>query len=265
MEIRLVLEIYDLFEFILDHSTRIYVGQIEPTPHGRNKSSICYAALHKGLLGLYNAIDCTIDGRVGFAYLSLRQVVEYLIIAKAAVFDDSDTILCDWIEEKEINLQRKIYNYIRVNKSDVKGLAQMKDFYNVLGKFVHSTRVSQQVSFSHDMVKEQVKGAFPLILTILNMYRHLLFSIYMQNLGYAMSRYLPSYVKKSERLKILLDKTFTILPAASRRVISFYKKKWILKLPPLDEQRRESLVEYEKVLKEAEREHTQENKLIRRG
>jgi|GEM_PF-2180002 len=258
--IKLVSEIYDLFEYMLEHSHLIYINQIEPPPHDLNRNSMCFAALHKGLLGLYNAIDCVAHGRVGLAALSLRPVVEFLILAKAAVHDESGNILCDWIEQKEINFQRRIYNYIKLNRDDVEGFEQMKDFYKVLGKFVHSTRVSQQVSFSYDMVKEEVAGIFPLILVLFHMYRHLLFSIYAPNLDSALTERAEGYAEKVKRLNILLDGdgTLKMLPVASRRVVAFYRKKWVLELPPLAESRQQSLFEYERMLEQVSLEHIKE-------
>jgi len=264
--IKLLQEIYDLFEYILEHSHRIYLNQIEPPPHDLSRNSICFAALHKGLLGLYNAIDCVTHGRVGLATLSLRPVVEFFIIAKAAVHDKTGTILCDWIDDKGKNLQRGIYDYIKLSDDD-KGLAQMKDFYKMLGKFVHSTRVSQQVSFSYEMVKEDVVEILPLILILFHMYHHLLFAIYAPNLDRALSRYAEDYTEKVKRLKLLLDKAFKILPEASRRVITFYRKKWLLQLPELDESKKQSLIEYEKMLVNVSQDHIKErmdelNKLL---
>jgi len=118
VEIKLLSEIYDLFEYILEHSHRIYIKQIEFPPHDFNRNSICFAALHKGLLGLYNATDCVTHGRVGLAALSLRPVAEFFIVAKAAVHDKTGTVLCDWIEDKGKSLQRGIYDHMKLDPSN---------------------------------------------------------------------------------------------------------------------------------------------------
>ena len=256
-DIKFICEIYEIFEFILDHSNRIFLTQAESMPNGLNRSSICFAALYKGLLGIYNAFDCTVSGRIGLANLSLRQVVEFCIIAKATVCDETNTILCDWIEQKEINLQRRIYNYFCLDKSDVEGFEEMKKFYNSLGAYVHSTRASQQVSFSYDIVKKDAHGLFQIIILIMNLYGHLLFEVYMPDLHHSMSQNVQEYIEKRRKLESLLDKKLADLPEASKRVANFYKMKWMLNLPPLNEARKESLVEYENELRRTKHEHNQ--------
>lgn len=57
------------------------------------------------------------------------------------------------------------------------------------------------------------------------------------------------------------------MPEASRRVVTFYRKKWVIELPPLAESRRQILAEYEKVLVQVSNDHIKErtdevNKLL---
>ena len=225
----LVLEMYDLFETVFESTSKFYINGICASPHGKDRSTLCSAALYKGLLGLYNAIDCTITGRVGLAFLSLRQVVEFLIISKAAVSDSSGRVINAWLDEKDINLQRDIYNNLILDSTDKKQLAQMKDFFKMLGTFVHPTRSSQQISHEYETVREDVKRAFSLILVIFQMYRHLLFSIYMPKLNWYISYYCPEVVDKKKRLLSLLDADKKLQTEAAKRVVSFYKKKWVFK------------------------------------
>ena len=71
-KIKLIFEIYDLSEAIFECGSNFFVNGITVPPHDYNRHSICFASLYKGLLGLNNAIDSTLQGRVGLALLSLR-------------------------------------------------------------------------------------------------------------------------------------------------------------------------------------------------
>ena len=156
--------------------------------------------------------------------------MEYLIVAKAAVLDVSDATLCDWVEQKNINLQRGL-----------------RHFFKTLGAFVHSSRESQQISHKYENVKEEVETAFSMILIIFQMYRHLLFTIYMPNLNWYISYYYPDMVDKIKRLKSILDEDKKKLSLSARRVVNFYNRKWIFKqLPPLPKSRKLKLDEYRK-------------------
>jgi hypothetical protein len=226
---KLVLEIYDLFEVVFESASKFYLNGIVAPPHDYDRNRICFAALYKGLLGLYNAIDCTLTGRVGLAFLSLRQVVEFLIVSKAAVLDDSGRILNSWNEGKGINMQRDLYNHMKLTSVSKMQLEQFKDFFRMLGSFVHSTRGCQQVSHKYEVISEDVKTAFSLILVIFQMYRHLLFSVYMPKLNWYLSFYCPDIVDKRKRLLSLLDEDKKNQSEAAKRVINFYKKTWFFK------------------------------------
>ena len=246
-EINLVQEVYDLTEAVFECGSKFFVNGVTTLPHDYGRHSICFSSLYKGLIGLNNAIDSVLQGRIGLAFLCLRQIVEYLIVAKVAVLDSSDTMLCDWIEQKDINMQRNIYNHLDLKKEDENGINQLRDFFKTLGAFVHSSRVSQQVSHKYENVKEEVETVFSMILIIFQMYRHLLFTVYMPNLSWYISYYTPEIFDKTKRLKFLLDEDRKKQTPAARRVVSFYKRNWVFKkLPTLPESRRLKLDEYRK-------------------
>jgi len=245
--IELIHEIYDLFESVFDYASRFFVDGVTALPHDYNRHSICFSSLYKSLIGINNTMDSVLQGRIGLALLSLRQIVEYLVVAKAAVLDTSNTILCDWIEQRDINLQRGIYNHIELKKEDEKGIDQLRDFFKMLGGYVHSSRESQQVSHNYENIKEQVDFVFSLVLVIFQMYRHLLFTIYMPNLSWYLEYYCPDVVNKIKSLKLLLDEDSKLQSTSARRVVNFYKRKWAFKQrPPLSELRKQKLEEYRK-------------------
>lgn len=228
--ISILFDVYDSFERIFELSFNYFSRQTNEFYYDQNRFSIGSACIYKSLMGIYNVIDCNVKGRVGLSSQLLRQILEFLIMGKAAILDKSNSVIINWIDEKPLNIQRNIFDNLIISKRDVKSFEQFKHFFKTFNTFVHSSRASQQMDFSFYKIEDSFNYNIGIVLIIFQLLYHFMFGIFLKENIKFIERYLnPKDFKKLYFLKNFIKTEKRKHTIESKRVEYFFSRKWKFK------------------------------------
>lgn len=123
--------------------------------------------IFKNINYLYSSYRLTYMGQYAAARVIFRNVYESLIILKAISITEDESLMNEWLDGKDINMRRRIFQNVTEPKS-----LPMKRFWEDLCKLCHGTIESNQYSLGFNYRENMAN--FVLIEMLLEMNYHVL-------------------------------------------------------------------------------------------
>jgi len=226
-------KMFDIQNYILFECAKII--EIEPYLNEDDFTTLVKTALVKNMYSISSAIRLTIDGLVGSARIIMRNVFEFLLIAKYASISNDSTFITKWENGEEISLSRQIFRNITYPKSD-----EIKRFWNMLCRYTHGTVYSQQIEIDSKDIKNDIKLNLLFIRMLLEMNYHVLNSHFTNDsISYYTNFYITNYSGEDSKIKVfklykdelrtLFKESKSTMEKEPRKVIYDFKLKWELK------------------------------------
>jgi hypothetical protein len=187
------------------------------------RGKILFSAFHKNLFSFYTALELSRKGFYGAGRPMLRQVFEFLMIAKFCSVAQDDKVYKQWENGDPVYFTNAILK--RIKSPDV---SEFKTFWGLVCDCTHSTVYSQQIDIGWEQTKADILLNLSLIQTLLECNYHLL----NRHLVNASMSYYAHYAEKEKipglklQLSLLFKESRTLMSAPSKKLISSYKAGW---------------------------------------
>lgn len=164
--INVIKELFDAEQRILSN----YLWMLTSNFHNGAKSKIITTgAYSKNMYSLFTAIELCLKGFHGSARIILRQVVEFLMLAKYASITHDEKFINHWEKGGDIGIGKQI-----LQKLKIRNKKNLIDLWELLCGFNHATSYSQQIGVRYEEVKKDTLGDLAVIIILLNCNLHLL-------------------------------------------------------------------------------------------
>lgn len=162
---------------IMDNTYKLYAQHfwILANPHlahVHKNSTILMSAVGKNFFVLHSALMLTRSGLYGPARTLLRHVFGYLVVAKYCALSEDDRVFGRWDSGDTVYFTKGVLN--KIVKPDNK---ELKDFWNLMCKYSHSTNTSQQIVVEWKGCEEDIYVTLCFIRALLECQYHLLNSV----------------------------------------------------------------------------------------
>lgn len=203
--------------------------------HQEDLHALLMASFHKNIFSLFSALRLSSCGLYGAARPLMRNVFEWLMISKFSSISDNPSVMKKWHNEETIYFSNSILKKIKVPSPD-----QFYDFWSIVCGYSHATRSSLQISLEIDdeQIFKDIKINIAVINALLECNYHLLNTHlitteyeYMGKFYYGPSfphlrKYKVPELRKAAHTLFKNNRKF--LGAGSIKLISAYKRKWVL-------------------------------------
>jgi hypothetical protein len=198
-------------------------------------NSILYSSFHKNIVSMYSAIKLSELGLYGPARPLLRNIFEWLLLAKFSNVAQSDSVLKAWYNQKPIFLSNSVFK--KINSPDTK---PFEDMWSMLCEYTHASRSSIQGGIDSEdpeILEESIYNF--LILNILLECNYHLLNTHMASdqLIYYSKFYCERAGKPTKTWRVseyrkechsIFKENRSFLSKEAVKLIAAYKKKWIV-------------------------------------
>lgn len=228
--IEFIKEIFNLQYYLLQN--HLLVVAREPYVHEDSFTSLVGTALLKNMYALYSACDLTTKGLVGSARVIMRNIYEFLIIAKYASLSNNKSFISKWKNGDDISIQREIFQKVIHPNSD-----EMKTFWKLMCQYTHSTVYSQQIDINCKNYIRDVELNFIYLRMLLEMNYHVLNTYFInQSIAYYAKTYEKNFGDNKgfksykDELKQRFKNSRAKMEKEPRKVLFDFKLKWQFKI-----------------------------------
>lgn len=196
--------------------------------YAEKRVTIMFTAFLKNLLTIQSAIILTNKGLYGPARILLRNIFEFLLIAKFVSITHKLSLIKKWDESGNISVSKEVFR--KISKPDIK---ELKKFWSLLCKYSHST--IQSVQGSMDLRKEttQIRLNYVFILLLLECNYHLLNTHILSD---SSKYYTLEYSGEAEKIQKLRQDIKNLFKQINKKntkgtksLIYTYKRTWHIK------------------------------------
>lgn len=215
--------LYQLMSNYINCFEITHINQISPV------NKILFSAYHKSTVNLATSFYLTKHGLWGACRSLIRQVFEFLIIAKYSSIENEFKIFDLWIKGEQITVSKAVFNKLLHPLPDI-----FKEFWGLTSDYSHATIYSSQVSFELKSNVHEFRLNFVYIEMMLECQFHLLIShIVTPSINYYLKAYGEDRYNKIIELKKLLNNNFQDskinMEVNAKKLVKDYRSKWILK------------------------------------
>jgi len=189
--------------------------------------SLGMSAFHKGMLGLFSALELTLAGQHGSARPILRQVFEWALLAKFYLVFSDLKLLRRWIEGSPIALRRHV-----IEKLPVNARKELGSFWTYLCQLTHASTAAQQMFVGAAVDIREVRANLNFVRMLAECVYHLLNSwmiprSYREFVWRCLSdKEVEEAMGQRLRVRELLAVTRTQLPRKARSVVYAFRRDW---------------------------------------
>jgi hypothetical protein len=223
-------EIVNLIKSIFDAQQKIFklyfwMTQADFHKNSLSKKILCAAHL-KNMNTIFSNIELTSYGLYGSSRILLRQIFEFLIIAKYSSLTHDEKFIEHWQNGGQIGIGKQVFQKIKIKEFEKIG-----KFWKILCDFNHATSLSNQIGLKYKYVKDEIVGDFAIILILLNCNYHML----TQHIIDTRMKYYGSYYfstdNKNDIIKCrnLMKSSRNFISNEGIAIIRFYISKWDFK------------------------------------
>jgi len=197
---------------------------------------LMFSLFHRNFFYVYSAMKLTLSGFYESAYPLLRCIFESLMISKYCHICEDDQVIKKWDSGQTVYFANSI-----LKKIDSPNTKPFYDFWSLICEHSHATKNSLQASVELKGKDEQdtVAANLAILSALLECNYHLLNThLIIPELSYMDKFYSTRIIPKlrdydtpalKERAHIQFKKNRAFLGAESIKLISAYKRKWIIK------------------------------------
>lgn len=183
--------------------------------------------ISKNIDYIYVSFELTQIGQYAAARTIFRNIYESLVILKTVSISSNQQLLSDWMNGKDINMRKKIFEKIYYPQSEA-----MRILWGDLCRFCHGTVFSRQQSHDYNKIKTAVEYNFVVIEMLLYMNYHVLNRyVFSDNMKAMVDRNICTFEdmntkEKREALRLKLKESKRSLSKEPQKVLNDFSKIW---------------------------------------
>ena len=183
--------------------------------------------ISKNIDYIYASFKLTQIGQYAAARTIFRNIYESLVILKTVSISGSQQLLSDWMNGKNINMRKKVFEKIHSPQSEA-----MKLLWEDLCRFCHGTVFLRQQSHDYNKIKVAIEYNFEVLEMLLYMNYHVLNRyVFSDNMKAMADRNICTFEdmdtkEKREVLRLKLKESKRSLSKEPQKVLTDFSKVW---------------------------------------